>query len=184
MRSGKRPANGHGPLPSPETRLVPSSWSSSVLTGGRVPGRLARGSGSVGGTSSWTSWLRATRSCRGSRAVVATDARYHLGGRCRLGQSRAPACVHGALRPRGHQVHLLRWSFRRNRRRNPSIATAVAPSSLWLASYGLARFGFRVSMLLVRVSRADVVQSKSTGLGSSDWPRAYCRRGGKGTRKE
>ena len=38
--------------------------------------------------------------------------------------------------------------------------------------------------MLVRVSMADVVQSKSTGLGSSDWPRACCCCTGKGTRKE
>ena len=74
-------------------------------------------------------------------------------------------------------------ALRQNRRRNASIATAVTPSGLWLASHGLVRFRLQISML-VRVSMADVVQSKSTGLGSSDWPRACCRRGGKGTRKE
>jgi len=74
-------------------------------------------------------------------------------------------------------------ALRQNRRRNPSIATAVAPSGQWLASHGLALFRFQVSML-VRASRADVVQSKSTRLGSSDWPKACGCRTGKGSRKE
>ena len=109
-----------------------------------------------------------------------------LFGPC-VARSPDPCCVHGTRRPdqREHRIHGLWFAFRRNRVGMQALRARLRRRAVDWRPTALPGSGSRSPCRSgVRVSRADVVQSKSTRLGSSDWPRARCGRTGEGSRNE